>query len=146
MERYKFIESKEPYHWVCTDTELGIVLKWNEIDFDNTQEATLLEDAESVSPSVYAKAMREMTDWIVANHPESVMPDIKRILGQRLRYRREELGYSLRALSSVSDLSVNNIVRIEQGKYNYTIDILSRLCGYLDLGIDLFDGEEEDEE
>lgn len=145
MERYILTPSKEPYCWVCTDTELGIVVSWNELDFNVTQEVTMLDDATAPNPAVYARAMQRMTEWILRNHRPTIFPDVKRILGQRLHDRREDLGLSLIELSERSGLSVNNIARIEQGRYNYTIDILSQLCDFLDLGIDLFDGEEEDD-
>ena len=109
-------------------------------------------------PSVVesARACREMTDWLIAHHPELLnsadpLPqedevlsreavfevcDRKRIeIGKALNEARMKDGISIRALATLADLSKNNVVRILEGRYNYTIDNLFRVA--MALGMDI---------
>ena len=43
----------------------------------------------------------------------------------------------MRELAEKSGVSYQNITKIENGKYNVSIDILGKLCRALDLKIDL---------
>jgi len=53
--------------WVCTDTKNGIVCVFEDKKFNDTQEFTLLEDAEKDANKL-AQYAREMGDWLIANH------------------------------------------------------------------------------
>lgn len=61
----------------------------------------------------------------------------RRDLGAKIANARKLKGLSIAALAKAADLSKNNIVRIEQGRYNYTIDNLYKISKALDLDIDL---------
>ena len=58
--------------WVCTDTEHGIVVKWEEHRFNDTQRVTLLEDNQHPKALLIARLMREMGDWLAVHHREKV--------------------------------------------------------------------------
>lgn len=73
MERYLLQKSAERENWfVATDTIAGIVVKFEKGKFNETQKATMLEDLNfhSGTPTRLATAMKELTDWLVANHSE----------------------------------------------------------------------------
>ena len=73
MERYLLQASAERENWlVATDTIAGIVIKFEKGKFNETQKATMLEDLNfhSGTPTRLATAMKELTDWLVANHSE----------------------------------------------------------------------------
>lgn len=48
-------------------------------------------------------------------------------IGTVVRELREKKGYSLRKLSELSGVSVQNLTKIEHGRYNVSIDILGRI-------------------
>lgn len=72
-ERFIIQQSTTPYFWVATDKEHGIVVKFENHKFNDTQVATLLDDnhfgnlEEALNFSTY---MRELGDWLVSNHSE----------------------------------------------------------------------------
>lgn len=58
-------------------------------------------------------------------------------IGQLIADARRKQGLTLRELAERSGVSYQNITKIENGKYNVSIDILGKLCRALDLKIDL---------
>jgi hypothetical protein len=75
-ERFNLQPSKDiPDGWVCADKETGVVVRWIKGDFNESQNNTVLEDIpRKMSPAEaankYARAAREMADWLRENHYE----------------------------------------------------------------------------
>lgn len=67
---------------------------------------------------------------------DDVMTSRERI-GLLLAKRRTEARLSVRQLAEMSDVSFQNVTKIENGKYNVSIDILSRICDALGCEIDI---------
>lgn len=75
MERYLLQKSKEHNNWfVATDQQLGIVIRYEKGKFNETQKVTLLDDVEynERSATNLAVAIRQLTDWIVQNHIDTL--------------------------------------------------------------------------
>lgn len=54
--------------WVCTDTETQIVIEWKEGHFNDTQKVTPLDEATAGTDALaLARAMRDMTEWLLIN-------------------------------------------------------------------------------
>ena len=62
-----------PSGWVCTDTENGIVCVFDDKQFNETQEFTVLDDIEKPDVNVLAKAVNEMAEWLRENHYSKVL-------------------------------------------------------------------------
>lgn len=78
MARFKIEEStQQKGWWVCTDTKNLIVCKFKEHQYNETQQFTILEELKNPNPLTIAKAVREMADWLRANHYFKAMPNIK---------------------------------------------------------------------
>lgn len=60
-----------------------------------------------------------MTEEEISSH--------RRRIGAMVRERREKRGLSLRQLEEKTGIAYNHIGRIERGKYNISIDSLTRL-------------------
>lgn len=58
-------------------------------------------------------------------------------IGQRIAQLRKEKGYSIRQLADRSGVNFANIYKIENGKYNVSIDILGKVCDALGCRIDI---------
>ena len=58
-------------------------------------------------------------------------------IGADLRAIREAKGLSTRELAEKAELVHSHIVRIESGKYGFTIDTLQRICEVLNITIKL---------
>jgi len=71
MSRFIIQTSDKPNHWVCTDTENGIVCVFENHKFNDTQKFTVLEDIKP-DAAIIAKAVREMADWLRENHYDKV--------------------------------------------------------------------------
>lgn len=67
------------------------------------------------------------------------MSKIATIVGQRLRLRRQELGYSQELTSEKAGLHPTYIGQVERGEKNATIESIEKICLALDLPMeDLF--------
>lgn len=67
------------------------------------------------------------------------MSEITTIVGQRLRLRRQELGYSQELTSEKAGLHPTYIGQVERGEKNATIESIEKICIALDLPLeDLF--------
>ena len=67
------------------------------------------------------------------------MSEIATIVGQRLRLRRQELGYSQELTSEKAGLHPTYIGQVERGEKNATIESIEKICMALDLPMeDLF--------
>ncbi len=67
------------------------------------------------------------------------MSTISDIIGQRLRMRRQELGYSQELTSEKAGVHPTYIGQIERGEKNATIESIAKICSALDLPMeDLF--------
>ena len=67
------------------------------------------------------------------------MSEIAKIVGQRLRQRRQELGYSQELTSEKAGLHPTYIGQLERGEKNATIESIEKICIALDLPMeDLF--------
>lgn len=73
MPKYILQKSdKRPLGWVLTDTENLIVCRFTEGRFNDTQQITLLEDADPSLALAMPRIMREMSEWLAENHYEIV--------------------------------------------------------------------------
>lgn len=67
------------------------------------------------------------------------MSEIATIIGQRLRLRRQELGYSQELTSEKAGLHPTYIGQVERGEKNATIESIEKICIALDFPMeDLF--------
>lgn len=58
-------------------------------------------------------------------------------IGRLLADKRNEAGLSVRALAELAGVSYQNITKMENGKYNVSIDILSKIANALDCKLDI---------
>jgi transcriptional regulator with XRE-family HTH domain len=58
-------------------------------------------------------------------------------IGKRIAEIRQAKGLSIRQLAEASGVNFANIYKIENGKYNVSIDILGKICDALDCKIDV---------
>lgn len=139
MERYILQQSVEnPLWWVLTDTQLGIVLRFKEGEFNDSQKVTFLNDIEKPDPVEIAKAMNAMGDWIDEHHyellftsPQAIKQEARKKIGAQLKELRTSKGITLRQAAKMAGISNNHIARIEAGKYNVTIDTVAMIASVL---------------
>ena len=73
MERFILQPSQEQENWwVLTDTENQIVVRFENKQFNETQQVTMLEDVDTPNPLVIARMMREIGDYLAINHRDKV--------------------------------------------------------------------------
>ena len=75
MERFIIKPSWEKGSWVATDTLHGVSVKFKEHKFNDTQEVFLAEGKhfDNVEDALkVATYMREIADWLNANHSDKV--------------------------------------------------------------------------
>lgn len=68
MSKYIIQKSSTlPNGWVLTDKENGIVVTFEDGEFNETQKVTPLEDVNH-TPQELARIMRELGEWVVRHH------------------------------------------------------------------------------
>lgn len=60
-------------------------------------------------------------------------------IGKRIAEIRQQKGLSFRQLAEMADVSFANIYKIENGKYNVSIDILGKIADALGVEIELIE-------
>ena len=65
-------------------------------------------------------------------------------IGRRLAEIRQAKGLSIRQLAEACGVSFANIYKIENGKYNVSIDILGKICDALGYRIDVVEMQTEE--
>ena len=150
MPKYLLQKSdKRPLCWVLTDTENQIVCHFIEGQFNETQQITLLEDANQRMVMEMPRIMREMADWLTKNHyelvftsPQLLTQEARKDVGESIRRARETKGLSLRQVEKLTGIAFNHIGRIERGKYNVTIDTIAVIANALGVRITFTDIED----
>lgn len=141
-DRFVLQRSKEDEGWwVATNRPGNIVAKFQEGLFNETVKITALEDA---SPLEHASAIRELSEWLAYFHADLVTGDDEDVkvfnrlrIGRQIRLARIGKNLTVRQLAELSGVPFQNITKIENGKYNVSIDILCKLCHTLGIRLDL---------
>lgn len=145
MGRYILQKSNEnPLWWVLTDTETQIVCTFKEGEFNETQKFTPLNDVQGADMMKLPSIVKDMTSWLCEHHynivissPQEVIARARASIGAQIKAEREEQGITLRDLAHITGIAFNHISRIEQGKYNVTLDTLAVIADALDMDISL---------
>ena len=58
-------------------------------------------------------------------------------IGKRIAEIRQAKGLSIRQLADASGVNFANVYKIENGKYNVSIDILGKICDALGCSVDI---------
>lgn len=132
-ERFILQPSQEQGFWVATDKDNGIVVKFREHQFNETQQVTLLNGDTFKSAEEAMKLVtyiREIADWLRNNHYNRVMPavSIRLIIGDRIRQLRTEQNLSQQQLADLAGVTKANICNIERGAYSVGIDVLNKIA------------------
>lgn len=61
---------------MLTDKDNGIVCRFKEHQFNETQKMTFLEDVKQLDVTDIARLMREMGDWLAQHHYNIAMPTV----------------------------------------------------------------------
>lgn len=70
MERFSILKLSNG-KWLCADSVTGITVSWENHRYNDTQEATINNDTH-FSVQELATAMRELSDYLRANHYDKV--------------------------------------------------------------------------
>lgn len=116
------------------------VAAWNKSDalqriMTNEQVVEFIASHDDVK-NVDITCLGEYKDILEERGEASRYINRKRI-GQLIADARRKQGLTLRKLAERSGVSYQNITKIENGRYNVSIDILGKLCRALGLKIDL---------
>lgn len=142
-DRFILQPSQEQGFWVATDKEHGIVIKFEEHKFNDTQKVTLLDGNTFKSADEALKVatyMRELSDWLAKEHYAIAMPDPvynRKRVGQKLREIRTEQGLTIQQAADRAGITFANLSNIENGKYSVGLDILSKIANALGVEIQL---------
>lgn len=69
------------------------------------------------------------------NYMENRDTSYRENIGRQIATMRNEARLSVRELAELSGVSFQNITKIENGKYNVSVDILGKICNALNAEI-----------
>lgn len=135
MEKYIVQRASTPGWWVATDNENGMVVQFEHGHYDDTRKVTLLNgyalssEKEAVKVAAY---LRGLSDWLRDNHYEKLYSlTMRQEIGIQIRRERKRQGLSGKELAERAGFVESTINKIENGKWNVSIDILEKVCDAL---------------
>lgn len=76
MNKYILQKSAHPNKWVLTDKENGVIITFEEGNFNNSQKVTMLEDAPKLSPIDLARIVRKLGEWGARHHGSKLFKNV----------------------------------------------------------------------
>jgi len=76
MNKYIIQKSTHPNKWVLIDKENGVIITFEEGNFNNSQKVTMLEDAPKLSPIDLARIMRKLGEWGARHHGSKLFKNV----------------------------------------------------------------------
>lgn len=83
--------------------------------------------------------MRNSESKKTENSLESYVHECRIKMGKTIREIREKRGYSQDELAEIMDVNRSTISKIENGKFSFSIDYLSKFSWFLDFELTLVD-------
>lgn len=146
-DRFVLQPSETENHFVVTDKQNGIVIRFKRFQFNKTQNVTMLNDV-TPDANALAKAMAEIADWLATNHYFVAMPFDANVYGlfwaRKIKELREAKGLSRYRLSGESHklfgqgngVNANHIMQIERCEHVIKIDTLYKVLATLGYELD----------
>lgn len=69
---YLLQKNKDGTGWVATDTVHNIVVMWQHKKFNDTQRVVDIEKLDAPTMLQVPTILRNMSDWLVKNHPDKI--------------------------------------------------------------------------
>ncbi|MFA6677208.1 MAG: helix-turn-helix transcriptional regulator [Bacteroidales bacterium] len=98
-------------------------------------DANFSDDKETMSSRIWKDLTRNGVDFLGMNSGNRQSERVR--IGKQIRFLRKKKGMEARELALLAGIDAANLCRIEQGKYSFGIDILSRIAFVLGAHIDL---------
>ena len=140
-QRFILQRSATPGWWVATDKDHNIVVQFEHMHYNDTQKVTLLDgdtfknEKEALKVATY---LREMADWLRENHYEKLFPmSLRESIGMQIRRERKRQGLSGKQLAERVGFVESTINKIENGRWNVSVDILERVSNALGVTLTL---------
>lgn len=76
MNEYIIQKSIHPNKWVLTNKENGVIITFEEGNFNNSQKVTMLEDAPKLSPIDLARIVRKLGEWGARHHGSKLFKNV----------------------------------------------------------------------
>jgi len=137
MDKYIIQRSSTPGYWVVTDKINNIVVQFEHGKYNETQKVTLLNgetftnEKEALKVATY---LRELADWLRENHYEKLFPiSLREAIGMQIRRERKRQGLSGKQLAARAGFSEPTINKIENGKWNASVNILEQILQALNM-------------
>ena len=83
--------------------------------------------------------MRNSDDQITNNSIDNYLHDCRLKMGQNIREIREKRGYSQDELAEIMEVNRSTISKIENGKFSFSIDYLSKFSFFLNFDLAIID-------
>ena len=83
--------------------------------------------------------MKNIDDQITENSIENYLHDCRLKMGQKIREIREKRGYSQDELAEIMEVNRSTISKIENGKFSFSIDYLSKFSFFLNFELTIID-------
>lgn len=142
-DRFILQPSREKGSWVATDKKNGIVITFKEHDFNGSQKVTLLggDTLNSMEQAMaLPTALRELADWLRAEHYDITMPSLtvqREEMGRMIRNIRTQRGMTQMDVAEAAGIGQSHLARIEAGRYAVSLDVLNKIAYALGVRLEM---------
>lgn len=85
--------------------------------------------------------MKNSESQIVENSIEDYLHSRRLKMGQNIREMREKRGYSQDDLADIMKINRSTISKVENGKFSFSVDYLSRFSWFLEFDFSIVDNQ-----
>ena len=123
---YVLQKSDRPNIYIVADVANELVISFEVHKFNETREVTFLED-KNLSAREIATILRNVGEWLSRHHYFVAMPIEKQhriIIGKKIEQLRKDAGMTQQELANKCGIDCTHIGKIENGRFNFTMDTL----------------------
>ena len=123
---YVLRKSNIKNNYVVTDVSNGVVVTFDIHKFNSTHSIKFLENSR-LSAVETATILRRIGEWLYRYHYFIAMPiekNHRHIVGKKIEELRKNAGLTQQELADKCGIDRTHIVKIENGRFNFTIDTL----------------------
>lgn len=135
-EEHYTLEQNAAGLWEARDTAHGILITFDEHQFQTTQRVTI-EGGDRMTVGTAQEAaeyLRDLEWWLRHRQYNIIMPsllDRRKQIGARMRELREAQGLTQSELARRAGITAGNVFRIEAGMYSMGLDLVNRVADAL---------------
>lgn len=134
------LEKIDDTHYVCTDNESLLQVKWEAHKFNETQKMSFIDEKHlDIDANKLAGLASKMGDWLACYHYNTIFPyiPIRYRLAVSMRIARESRGLSVEELADMARCKPNTIRGIESAKFTTGYEVVEKILEAMGVSLNI---------